>query len=365
MKVPYLNLKRQLEESFEAIAVKTTDTMFEADYILGKELELFEKEFADYIGVKHAIGVGNGTDSLIMCLKYLGVKEGDEVICPPNSWISTASAIALLGAKPVFVDVLHNQLMDPDLLELAITRRTKAIIPVHLTGKTADMKRILEIGEHHHVPVIEDAAQAVGSMQSGKMAGSFGLAGSFSMHPLKNLNAMGDAGVITTDSDEMNEWLRKARNHGLTDRDHVQFWGYNSRLDTIQAAVLRIRLLELDEVIRRRGTNGAIYTAELQGIVICPSEDPGHSFHTYTIQCDRRDELKAYLADYHVETKIHYPIPIHLQEAAKYLNYEAGDFPMVEAQAKSILSLPINQFLSETSIKYVCNTIRGFYEGKV
>lgn len=367
MKVPYLNLRKQMEESFEAIAVKMTDTLFEGDYILGKEVEYFEREFAEFIRVKHAIGVANGTDSLVLMMKALNIGAGDEVITCPNSWVSSASSIVLCGAKPVFCDVLPNRTMDPESCELAITRRTKAIMPVHLGGLMCDVDRLSAVGKLHGLPILEDAAQAVGSWRGVHRAGAWGLMGSFSLHPLKNLNAVGDAGVITTDDDELAAKLRGLRNHGIRDRDHIDYWGYNSRLDTLQAAILRIRLLELPKIIERRKMNALAYTKAFEGIdpfqAVIVHNDDGHTYHTFTIQCEARDALKTFLEEEGIETKIHYPIPIHMQPAAKDLDYLPGDFPRVETQAKRILSIPIHQHLSEEQIDYVANKILAFYNG--
>lgn len=362
MRVSYIDFRKQAEEQFEAVAVKMTDTLFEGDYILGKEVEYFEREFADFVRVKHAVGVGNGTDSLILMMKALGIGAGDEVITCPNSWVSSASSIALVGAKPVFCDVLPNRLIDHESCELAITRRTKAIIPVHLGGLMCDIDNLQLVADRHGLPILEDAAQAIGSWNGLHRAGASSLMASFSLHPLKNLNACGDAGIITTDDDNLAAWLRQARNHGLSDRDHVQFWGYNSRLDTLQAAILRVKLLGINGVLEKRRAHADRYTTGLQGYVVPPDQQPGHSYHTYTIQCDRRDELKAYLEENLIEAKIHYPIPIHLQQAAKELEYMQGDFPNVEAQAKTILSLPIHQHLTSDQIDFVISKIRAFYD---
>lgn len=365
MRVKYIDLQKQFNSNYEAIAVKLTDCLFEGDYILGREVELFEREFAEFVRVKHAIGVANGTDSLVLMMKALNIGAGDEVITVPNSFVSSASSIALTGAKPVFCDVLPNRLMDPELCELAITRRTKAIMPVHLTGLMCDMDGIRAVADRHGISVIEDAAQAIGSWRDLNRAGASGLMASFSLHPLKNLNACGDAGIITTDDDNLAAWLRQARNHGFSDRDHVGFFSLNSRLDTLQAAILRIRLLELPKLTEIRVMNARKYYDGLKNIsnLICPNAD-GHTYHTYTIQCDFRDQLKAYLDGNGIETKIHYPIPIHLQRAAEYLDYSTGTFPNTEAQSKRILSLPIHQHLTTDEVDYVINSVRAFYGQK-
>lgn len=356
MIVPYTNFSKLFRSQGAQILFTVGSVLDKGDMILGEEVKEFEKEFAKVQGADHAIGVANGTDSLIICMAALGVGPGDEVITAPNSWISSASSIALLGAKPVFADVGEDQLIDPEMVELAITRRTKAIIPVHLTGRMCDMQSLMELSKLHKVPILEDAAQAVGC----ENAGSFGLFGSFSLHPLKSLGACGDAGIITTNDSEQAKTLKLLRNHGLKDRNHISRWGYNSRLDSIQAAILRHRLINLPKVIERRRHLASKYTSRLKNIVKTPV-DEGHTYHTYTIQCEQRDFLLEHLKNKNIETKIHYPIPIHLQECAKSLNYELGDFPNAEYQASRILSLPINEFLTEDQINYVCEKIEEFY----
>ncbi len=362
-KVPYLNFPQQYREQREEI-LRALEAVFQnGDFILGKEVELFEQEFARLCAVKHAIGVANGTDSLILIFRALGIGTGDEVITCANSWISTVSAIVLAGAKPVFVDVLADQTMAFGKVEQVITRRTKAIVPVHLTGRCAHMKPLLELGKKLKIPLIEDAAQAVTAEVDGKVAGGIGLIGSFSLHPLKNLNAAGDAGIITTNDDEIAWKIRLLRNHGLKNRDEVLFWGYNSRLDTIQAAILRKRMAHLNSVIERRRSIAKRYVSALKDCVQCPVErdDERHTYHVFVIQCDRRDELQVHLNKNGIETKVHYPIPIHLQQAAQYLGYKMGDLPETEKQAGRILSLPVNQYLTDEQVDTVCTSVRSFY----
>ncbi len=363
MQVPYVNFSKQFQETREETLKAVVAVMERGDFILGKEVQEFEAAFAKMVGTKYAIGVANGTDSLIMCMKALGIEPGDEVITTPNSWISSASSIALIGARPVFVDVADDQNIDVSLIEAAITDKTQCIMPVHLTGRSSRMPEILEIAQRRKIPVLEDAAQSVGAITGGIKAGKGGLFSSFSLHPLKNLNAMGDAGIITTDSDEMGMRLRMYRNHGMRNRDEIDFWGYNSRLDTIQAAVLLPRLRQLPDVIEKRRAFAKRYTAGLAGVVECPveREDEFHTYHVYVIQCDKRDQLQKALAEKGIETKIHYPIPIHLQKCAKDLGHKKGDFPVTERQAGRILSLPINQFLENDQIDFVIQGIREFY----
>ena len=365
MMVPYTNLPMQGSVEWPELSAILARVILKGNFILGEEVQAFEREFADFCGVKHAIGVGNGTDSLILCLRLLGIGRGDEVITAPNSWISSASAVALVGAKPVFADVGPDQLIDPEEVADKITKKTKAIIPVHLTGRMADMFSLTRLSEETGIPLIEDAAQAVGAKRGLFAPGLGGNLCSYSLHPLKNLNACGDAGIITTNNDDFASELRLLRNHGLKDRDHVVQWGFNSRLDELQAAILRYRLKYLRPTIERRRQLARIYNdgLEYQAHVTTPEperEQEYHTYHVYVIQCEKRDQLKEYLAAKGIETKIHYPIPIHMQEVP--INDQPGDFPVTEDQSQRILSLPINQYLSDMQVRYVVENIKAFYE---
>lgn len=362
MNVPYVDLGAQYASHRESILAEIDRVLSSGQYILGEDVARFEARFAELCGVRHAISVANGTDSLIMAMRALGIGPGDEVITAPNSWISSASSIALVGAKPVFVDVRADQNMNPDLLQAAITPRTKAIMPVHLTGKCAEMGPILEIARKNNLHVIEDAAQAVSARYDGKCSGSMGIVGSFSLHPLKNLNACGDAGILTTNDDAFAQNLKQLRHHGLLNRNEVAHWGYNSRLDSLQAAILNVRLPHLPEVIERRRANARLYYERLSSYVMCPQEAPKcfDVYHLFVIQTANRDALQAHLLEKGIHTAIHYPIPIHLQKAAEYLGYKPGSFPVVEKQSKEILSLPVHQNLSLEQVEYVCAEIIGF-----
>ena len=363
MEVSYVDFPSQFRFSRQR-TLEAIGAVFErGDFIQGLEVQLFEEEFARLCGVKHAIAVANGTDSLILGMRALGIGRGDEVITAPNSWISSASSIALVGATPVFADVDADQNISPAAIKKAITQRTKAIMPVHLTGRLARMDEISEIGLQTGIPILEDAAQAVMAKRGSFVSGACGLMGSFSLHPLKNLNAAGDAGIVTTNDDQLAPTLRLLRSHGLKNRDEVEFWGYNSRLDTIQAAVLRLRLKELPAVSEPRRATAAFYNENLKDCCRVPTETAGefHTYHVYVIQTPKRDALKKYLEENGIQTKIHYPIPIHLQNAAKYLGHKAGDFPVTEAQANQILSLPVHQFLSQEQKEYVVQCIQKFF----
>lgn len=362
MAIPYVDLVGQYNEHRDEILKAIDDVMKSGQYILGPEVDKFERQFEKICGVKHAIGVADGTESLMLAMKVLGIGPGDEVITAPNSWISSASSITHVGATPVFVDVRADQNMDPTLLESKITKKTKAIMPVHLTGKMADMNPIMEIAKKHNLFVIEDAAQAVGASYQGKKAGSIGQLGSFSLHPLKNLNGAGDGGMITTNDDQLAAEIRLIRNHGIVSREHILKYGYNSRLDSIQAAILNVRAKYLDQVNERRRQNAEIYRSKLKNIIECP-EDAANCYdvyHLFVIQTDRRDELKKYLETKHIGTAVHYPVPIHLYECSNYLGYKKGSFPNCERQSERILSLPIHQGLTTEQVHFIADEIKHF-----
>lgn len=366
MRVPYVDFPGQFEMQRKEVLEAIERVLSRGDYVLGEEVQTFERRFAELCGVRNAVGVANGTDALMLALRALGIGPGDEVITAPNSFVATAACVALLGARPVFVDVRSDMNMDPDLIEQAVTPRTRTILPVHLTGKCADMGPILEIAKRHRLYVIEDAAQAVAAGYRNQKAGSFGILGCFSLHPLKNLNAVGDAGVITTNDEGLTEKIRMLRNHGLRNRDEVSFWGFNSRLDTIQAAVLNCHLDRLEEITEKKRHVAARYRSLLADWVDCPSEslDERHVYHLFVIQCDQRDQLQNFLEVRGIDAKIHYPIPIHLQECSLGLGYKRGDFPICETQARRILSLPVHHGLTDAQVEYVCESIVDYYRGK-
>lgn len=364
VRVRYINLPLQYKTIKLEIDEAIKNVIEQGQFILSAEVKKFEEQFAKYCGCKHALGVANGTDALFLVMKSLGMGNGDEVITVPNSFISTTASIVHVGAKPVFVDVRDDYNINPELIEDAVTTHTKAILPVHLTGRPAKMGPILKIAQEHNLYVIEDAAQAVGATYYGKKVGFFGTAGCFSLHPLKNLNAYGDGGIVTTSDTELYDKLVKLRNHGLRSRDECEFWGYNSRLDSIQAAIVNVKLNHLDEWTKKVREIASFYQKHLSGVVKVPVDrDYEESvYHTFIIQCDKRDELQKYLLKKGIETKIHYPIPIHLQESAKHLGYRKGDFPVAESQAKRILSLPIYPELTDEQMEMVVNEVKNFYQ---
>jgi dTDP-4-amino-4,6-dideoxygalactose transaminase len=365
LSVPYVNLAAQWQNEKQDLLPIIETVMSSGQYVGGLAVELFEQKAAELCGTKYCVALNSGTDALALGMVALGVQAGDEVITPPNSFIASTAAIVNLKAKPVFVDVLPDQNIDPAKIQRAITSKTKAIMPVHLTGRVANMTDVLEIADRHNIPVIEDAAQSIGSQFSGQPSGSFGKIGCFSAHPLKNLNACGDAGFLTTDNTDIAKQVQMSRNHGLADRNTVKKFGVVSRMDTLQAAILVYRLSHLTQTIERRRNNAALYKSLLDlSKVYIPEEleEEFNTYHTFVIQCEKRDELQRYLKEHGIETAIHYPVPIHLQPAAFSLGFNKGDFPVTEQQSTRILTLPIHQYLKRSDIKFVCNTINKWFK---
>lgn len=364
--IPYVNLPAQGRDQLEDL-----QRIFEAVVLRGSfvgtddEVEVLEKRLAEYCGSEEAIALNSGTDALMLAMLAAGIGRGDEVITPPNSFVASTAAIVHIGATPVFADVLADQNIDPEAIERAITPRTKAIMPVHLTGRVCPMDEIMEIAGRHGLVVIEDAAQAIGSLYKGRTSGSIGHFGCFSAHPLKNLNALGDGGFVTTSDKVAASRMRRLRAHGMADRQTVEEWGLVSRMDVLQAAILNYRLDKLPDVIARRRANAALYQGLLQHEKVyvppCRNEE-FNTFHTFVVQVDRRDELQDYLRSRGIKTAIHYPVPIHLQPAAKDLGYRRGDFPVTERQAARILTLPVNQYMSEADVQAVAMEVLAFVD---
>jgi dTDP-4-amino-4,6-dideoxygalactose transaminase len=358
--IPYVNLSAQWHAERRDLLPLLEQTLSEGKYVGGKEIEEFETAIAHFCETGYAVALNSGTDALTFALHALGVTSGDEVITPPNSFIASTAAIVHVGAHPVFVDVRADQNIDTELIESAITGRTRAIMPVHLTGRMADMGEVIRIAEKHNLHIVEDAAQSVGSRWQGKLSGSMGSVGCFSTHPLKNLNACGDGGFITTNNERLAERIRSTRNHGLIGRNMASHFGVVSRMDTLQAKILSYRLEKLPSVIERRRRNAKMYQDLLDGSNVwfpLDKEVEFNTYHTFVIQIDHRDAVRDYLTAKGVETAIHYPVPIHLQPAAKSLGYKKGDFPVTENQASTILTLPVNQFLEDDDIVYVCDCV--------
>ena len=365
MKINYVNLNLQWQKERKDLIKVIDETLKKDQWVGGKNIDTFERNIAKLCNTKYAVGLNSGTDALTLGLHLLGVRRGDEVITTPNSFIASTAVIVHLGAKPVFVDVLSDQNINPNLLEKAITNKTKAIMPVHLTGRVSEMSEIMKIANKFNIPVIEDAAQSVGSIYKNKPAGSIGKIGCFSAHPLKNLNAIGDSGYLTTNNNKIYKAVMDLRNHGMTDRNRVKKFGHVSRMDNLQAAVLNYRLKKFNRIIIKRRNNANLYKKYLdQNKVYIPKEKKyqHNTYHTFVVQVDKRDKLKKYLQNNGISTTIHYPIPIHLQPAAKFLGYKKGSFPVAEKQAKRILTLPINQYLRDKDIKKISEKINFFYK---
>ena len=351
--IPFVDLHAQHDALAAEIDRAVREVCERGDFILGDALERFEAEFAAYIGTTHAIGVGNGGDAIELALRAAGVGPGDEVITAANTFIATVLAILAVGARPVLVDAdLERYTIDPAALPSAVTSRTRAIVPVHLFGQPADVDAVLAFARRHHLAVIEDAAQAHGARYNSRRIGGFGDAAAFSFYPSKNLGAYGDGGMVVTNDDRIAEKLRLLRNYGQRAKYDHSMAGTNSRLDTMQAAILRVKLRHLDEWNAARRRHAADYADRLSARVQTPSEAAGveHVYHLYVIEIEERDRVQQSLRAKQIATGIHYPVPVHLQAACADLGYRAGDFPVTERAAKRMLSLPMYAELSDAQI---------------
>lgn len=362
--VPFLDLKIHhapiLAEINAAIAEVVSKTAFAG----GPFVTAFEQDFAAYCGAKFAIGVGNGTDALWVSLLALGVGPGDEVITVPSTFMATAEAISYCGAKPVFVDIdEQTYTMDPALLERAITPRTKAIIPVHLFGQVADMDPILEIACRHRLPVVEDACQAHGAEYKGRKAGTLGVAGCFSFYPGKNLGAWGEAGAVITNDPELKAKIQMFRDHGQAKKYHHAVVGWNARMDGIQGAVLKVKLKHLDEYNHGRREKAVLYYQHLRSVeeVILPTEAScrKHIYHVYAVRVQNRDQVLQAMTERGIGCGIHYPVPVHLQDAYRFLGHGRGSFPVAEACADQFLSLPMYPELTPEQVETVARELKA------
>ena len=337
------------------------------DYTLGQEVNEFEKNFAKRTGAKFVIGVGNGTDALYLSLKALNIGRGDEVITVPYSFVSSVGAIVTAEAKPVFVDIKEDYNIDENKIESAITKKTKAIIPVHWAGRPCELEKIRYIAKKYNLKIIQDSCHGIESRYKNKHLIYYGNVCTYSMHPLKNLNIWGDGGFIATNNKRIADKLYLLRNHGLISRNESKIFGYNSRLDTIQAVVANYKLKnKLNTITKKRIKNAHLFDKlfKINPNVKIMKRFPHlkEVFHVYHINVKKRDQLQEYLIKNSVDAKVHYPIPIHLQPAAKYLKYKHGDFPLAEKMANTSLSLPVHEFIKESDIKYAANLINNFYE---
>lgn len=365
--IPLVDLVTQYQNLRDELHAAVEGVMRSGDFILGREVTLFEQEFARYCGVAHAIGVASGADALHLTLRALGLAPGDEVITAANTFIATALAISYTGATPVFVDVNPGDFnMDPALVESAITAHTKAIIPVHLYGQPADMEAILRIAQRHNLKVIEDACQAHGALIGETKVGSWGEAGCFSFYPGKNLGAYGDGGAVVTNNTQVAEKIRVLRNLGQKEKYIHTHLGYNSRLDTLQAAILRVKLRHLDEWNERRRMAAQLYDEKLAGLdVLCPAMKPGvkHVYHLYVIQHQQRDQLVKFLHEKGIHCGIHYPVPLPQQEPYRRVRCVPEGAPVTTALARHIISLPLYPEITAEQIGRVVEAIEEFCAG--
>src|SRR5580658_2473857 len=361
MKVPLLDLKSEYAELRDEILPALDRVCRNSSFVLGEEVEAFEREFADFCGVKHCVALSSGTAALHLGLLALGVQSGDDVITTPNSFLATAEAITYCGARPVFVDIdPATANLDPRLIERCITPRTRAILPVHLYGRPADMDPIREIAARRHLRILEDAAQAHAARYRAQRVGSLGLAAAFSFYPTKNLGAYGEGGALTTDDDAIAKFARAARSHGQTARYEHEFPGYNYRMHGFQGAVLRIKLRRLHGWTQRRREIAAEYRRLLDGARLeIPVDDPCDEvvYHQFVIYVSNRNAVIAQLAERGIETSVHYPKPVHLQPAYSSLGYPAGTFPNAERACERVLSLPLFPGMTTEQVNYVAGSV--------
>ena len=366
-KISFVDLKQRFQEEKKDLMQIIENVLTNASLVLTPELEKFEKNISKYTGSKYCIGLNSGTDALMMGLMCAGLKPGDEVITSPISFVATTGAIAHLGAKPVFVDTSNDLNIDEDKIEAAITKKTKVIVPVHWAGRVANMPKIMEIALRYNLKVVEDSAQSMGSYYDNKHGGTFGHSGCISFHPLKNLNALGDGGMLLTDDIEVYNKVNLFRNHGLESRDNCLEYGLNSRLDVLNAEVLNYRLEKLNEItlVRRKNVNlyKELITAKEVFIPIDSSKQ-NTSYVMCLALCEKRDELKNFLNEKGIETLIYYATPLHLHKAATKFGYKKGDFPEAEKQANHVLALPHHQHLTDEEIEYVAKSVNDFYKIK-
>lgn len=364
--IPFLDIKAQYQSIKGEIDAAVLGVLASGQYVLGEEVLRFEQEFADYCNVKHAIAVNTGTSALHLALLAAGIGPGDEVITVPFTFVATVSAICYAGARPVFVDVEPVTLtMDPAEIEAKITSRTKAIIPVHLYGQMAEMDAIKAIADRHGIPVIEDACQAHGALYKGRRAGSIGVSGCFSFYPGKNLGACGEGGLVVTDNDDHAKTMRMLRDWGQEQRYHHLLKGFNYRMDAIQGAILRVKLRHLEDWTEARRAHARRYSSLLAGLahLKLPVEtaDRRHVYHVYAVRSADREGLQRMLSAEGIPSGLHYPIPVHLQKAHADLGYRAGDFPVSEAAAREVLSLPIYPEMPSRHIDQVAAALEYAY----
>jgi dTDP-4-amino-4,6-dideoxygalactose transaminase len=364
--IPLVDLKSEYIEISNDVNEAIRKTLEDSCFILGEENKRFEEEFASFVGSKFGVGVNSGTDALYLSIKALNIGPGDEVLVPSHTFISTVDAIVRNGAKPVFTDInAETFCIDIDCLPKKPSKKTKAIIPVHLYGNCVDMQPILEYAEKNNLRIIEDACQAHGTTYMSKKAGSMGHIGCFSFYPTKNLGAYGDGGIAVTNDAKLAENLKRLREYGQSQKYHYEMLGVNSRLDTIQSAVLRVKLKHLMDFNKKRQDNAKLYNENLKSVksITIPTVKPfvGHVYHLYVVRCTEREKLQGYLLGKGIQTLIHYPIPTHKQKYYKD-NYPNITLPVTEETCNSILSLPMHPWLLQNEIDAICNTIKQFYK---
>ena len=365
MKIRYSYLSEQFSNT-EDLWRNLKNFVKTGDFTLGKPLQVFEKNFAKLIGTKYAVGVNSGTDAIKLSLKTLGIKAGDEVITAANTFVATVGAIQELGAKPVFVDCDDTFCMNVNEIEKKITKKTRAIVPVHFTGYMTDMIKIKKISKKFKLPVVEDACQSILGAINKKKAGTWGEFGAFSLHPLKNINVWSDGGIITTNNFKFYKKLLLLRNHGLIDRDTVKLPGYNSRLDTIQAVVGNWLLPKAKKIAESRIKNAKYLDSQLSTIkeITIPPRLKNYKivYHLYIVFAEKRDQLLSYCLKKGIEAKVHYPKPMYLQESLKLLRHKKGDFPVTDLHTKKIITFPCDQHLKKNQLNYIISTVKNFYK---
>jgi len=363
MKVPFINLNSRYDQYKEPFHKVLDEIIDNSQFILGQSLNKFENNLSEYIGTKYSVGVGNGTDALILGLKSLGIGQGDEVITTPMSYLASTSAIYLAGAEAKFVDIGDDLNLDPIKVENAINNKTKAILVVHLAGVPAKMSQLKTIADKNGLKLIEDCAQSIGAQIDDRFVGSFGDISAISFHPTKNLGALGDGGIVLTNHQESYDWLKKARNHGHSSRDQCEFWSMNSRLDNMQAAFLDIMLKDLPKSLNQRRSQADRYKKLLDNMVTFPeiSQNLKPTFNFFMILADRRDDLMDWLQKQGIDSKIHYPIPIHQMDACSLYINSKNDLSKAIENTSKILSLPIGPHIDDSQIDYVCKKIKEFY----
>jgi len=363
IKVPFVDLHRQYEALKPKIDAAIASVISRSAYINGPEVDDFQRWFASFCGVRHAVGVSSGTRAIELVLRGLKIGSGDEVITSANTFIATAAAITAAGARPVLVDVDESSgNIDPNLVERAVTARTKAIIPVHLYGRPSAMREILDIATRKNLAVVEDAAQAHGAKYRGARTGSLGTAGCFSFYPTKNLGAFGDAGIVTTNDEALAARIALLRDHGRVSKYEHDLVGYTARLDNLQAAVLRVQADMLDEWNARRRQAATWYEQALPPSMSHPKDDPQNEsvYHLFVVRVPKRDEFRAHLDARGIATAVHYPVPVHLQPAYRELGYSVGDFPVTERLTREIVSLPMHPFLQQADVQHVASAAAEF-----